>query len=82
MQVPSRLDRLVRTLIRGCRNGNITKLDVLSILRRGAVTAIEVVNGDERWTVEGKDDDERRIRIIVSVDESSRMIAVITTIEI
>jgi hypothetical protein len=57
---------------------DISKLDVLYVLRRCPVVRAEPGIRDETWNVRGKDTDERTLEIVVVVNEDNLTIKVVT----
>lgn len=63
------------------REYGISRLDVQSILRKGAVINLELNGFDEIWTCQGKDSDNRLFNIVVNARTEVLRIEVITVID-
>ena len=59
------------------RERDVSRIDVQSILRRGAVVELQEAG---KWLVEGRDMDGRTIRAVVAPDEEEGEIVVVTVI--
>ena len=59
-------------------NDGITKDDIKKVLRTGTVCRAEPFSFEERWNCRGKDLDDRKIEVVVVVQEELIKVKVVT----
>ena len=77
MENPHRRLRFTRHAREEMANDEIIEADVSRVLRLGQVCWLEF-KADELWHVEGKDVDERSIRLVVAVHDDEVVVKIIT----
>lgn len=75
---PKRILRFSLHSIEEMKNDGITEADIRRVLQFGWVTWVEKKR-DVFWHVEGRDIDDRAIRVVATVDAPQLIIKIITT---
>ena len=77
MMDPEKRIRFTKHSLEEMKDDKIIEAHVRAVLSDGKVTWIETKR-DQLWHVEGRDVDERSIRLVVVVDEAEKRIKVVT----
>jgi hypothetical protein len=74
---PNRQFDFTRHALQEMKNDDIIADDVILVLERGSVTWVETKK-DLLWHVEGRDIDDRSIRLVIAADQANFIVKIVT----